>query len=135
MPSSLVVKNGVNSCTATSSEMPTPVSITANSTQRLQPAASGARSRWVEFAVMDTGVGISEDVAVQLFTPFFTTREEGMGLGLSLCRTVIEQHGGYLGFKALQPQGTMFHFTLPVAITANPIKVAVPSVTALAVST
>ena len=86
-------------------------------TLRLQPAASSPRSRWVEFAVMDAGVGISEDVAAQLFTPFFTTKEEGMGLGLSLCRTVIEQHGGYLGFKALKPQGTIFHFTLPVAMT------------------
>ena len=87
-------------------------------TLRLQPAASSARSRWVEFAVMDRGAGISKDVAAQLFTPFFTTKEEGMGLGLSLCRTVIEQHGGYLGFKALAPQGTIFHFTLPVAMTA-----------------
>ncbi len=104
-------------------------------TLRLQPAASSARSRWVEFAVMDGGVGISEDVAAQLFTPFFTTKEEGMGLGLSLCRTVIEQHGGCLGFKALAPQGTIFHFTLPVAMAANPIMVAVPSDTALAVST
>ena len=87
-------------------------------TLRLQPAASSARSRWVEFAVIDAGVGISEEVAAQLFTPFFTTKEEGMGLGLSLCRTVIEQHGGYLGFEALAPQGTIFHFTLPVAMTA-----------------
>jgi two-component system, LuxR family, sensor histidine kinase DctS len=87
-------------------------------TLRLQPAASSARSRWVEFAVLDAGVGISETVAAQLFTPFFTTKEEGMGLGLSLCRTVIEQHGGYLGFKPLPPQGTIFHFTLPVAMTA-----------------
>jgi two-component system, LuxR family, sensor histidine kinase DctS len=87
-------------------------------TLRLQPAASSARSHWVEFSVTDAGVGISENVAAQLFTPFFTTKEEGMGLGLSLCRTVIEQHGGYLGFKPLLPQGTIFHFTLPVAMTA-----------------
>ena len=104
-------------------------------TLRLQPAASSPRSRWVEFAVMDAGVGISEAVAAQLFTPFFTTKEEGMGLGLSLCRTVIEQHGGYLGFEALAPQGTIFHFTLPVAMTANPITMAVPGDTALAAST
>ena len=104
-------------------------------TLRLQPAASSPRSRWVEFAVMDAGVGISESVAAQLFTPFFTTKEEGMGLGLSLCRTVIEQHGGHLGFKALAPQGTIFHFTLPVAMTANPIMMAVQINAALAVST
>jgi two-component system, LuxR family, sensor histidine kinase DctS len=86
-------------------------------TLRLQPAEAGPRSRWIEFSVTDAGVGISDKVAAQLFTPFFTTKEEGMGLGLSLCRTVIEQHGGYLGFKSLLPQGTLFHFTLPVAMT------------------
>jgi len=54
-------------------------------------------------------------VANKLFTPFFTTKLEGMGLGLSLCRTVVEQHGGFLGFEANYPQGTVFRFTLPVA--------------------
>ena len=87
-------------------------------TLRVRPAASNAYSRWVEFAVIDHGEGISEKVAQQLFTPFFTTKAEGMGLGLSLCRTVIEQHGGFLGFEAVSPQGTIFTFTLPVAVTA-----------------
>jgi two-component system sensor histidine kinase DctS len=84
-------------------------------TLRIRPAASNAHSRWVEFAVTDCGEGIAEEVALRLFTPFFTTKEEGMGLGLSLCRTVIEQHGGFLGFEAAEPQGTIFSFTLPVA--------------------
>jgi two-component system sensor histidine kinase DctS len=85
-------------------------------TLRVRPAASNAHSRWVEFAVIDHGLGIPEEVARRLFTPFFTTKPEGMGLGLSLCRTVIEQHGGFLGFEAVQPQGTIFTFTLPVAV-------------------
>jgi two-component system, LuxR family, sensor histidine kinase DctS len=85
-------------------------------TLRIRPAASNAHSRWVEFAVIDCGEGIAEDVAQRLFTPFFTTKEEGMGLGLSLCRTVIEQHGGFLGFEAAEPQGTIFSFTLPAAL-------------------
>jgi len=84
-------------------------------TLRIRPAASNAHSRWVEFAVIDRGEGIAGDVAERLFTPFFTTKEEGMGLGLSLCRTVIEQHGGFLGFEAAEPQGTIFSFTLPAA--------------------
>ena len=84
-------------------------------TLRVRPAASKAHSRWVEFAVIDTGEGISAEVAAKLFTPFFTTKDEGMGLGLSLCRTVIEQHGGFLGFEAALPRGTIFSFTLPVA--------------------
>ncbi len=83
-------------------------------TLRVRPAASNAASAWVEFAVIDQGGGIEPDVASQLFTPFFTTKVEGMGLGLSLCRTVIEQHGGFLGFAPNLPQGTVFSFTLPV---------------------
>jgi two-component system sensor histidine kinase DctS len=88
-------------------------------TLRVRPAASNAYNRWVEFAVIDHGEGISENVARQLFTPFFTTKAEGMGLGLSLCRTVIEQHGGFLGYEAVSPQGTIFTFTLPEAALAT----------------
>ncbi len=69
----------------------------------------------VEFLVVDFGVGIDPAIEKQLFTPFFTTKPEGMGLGLSLCRTVIEQHGGTMQFVATQPQGTTFKFTLPRA--------------------
>jgi two-component system, LuxR family, sensor histidine kinase DctS len=74
--------------------------------------AAGSRAR-IEFAFMDQGPGIPEHVALQLFTPFFTTKAEGMGLGLSLCRTVAEQHGGSLAFEANQPHGTIFRFVLP----------------------
>jgi len=84
-------------------------------TLRVRPAASNAASAWVEFAVIDQGGGIAPEVASRLFTPFFTTKVEGMGLGLSLCRTVIEQHGGFLGFEPAAPKGTIFSFTLPVA--------------------
>ena len=69
---------------------------------------------WVSFAVCDAGPGIAPEVAARLFTPFFTTRSEGMGLGLSLCRTVVEQHGGALDFgPAPGGRGTEFRFTLP----------------------
>ena len=77
---------------------------------------SHAEHGWVEFSVRDVGVGIGEDVAGQLFTPFFTTKTEGMGLGLSLCRTVVEQHGGHLSFEPLTPRGTVFRFTLPAVL-------------------
>lgn len=73
-----------------------------------------AGKRWLEFSVADCGPGIPEPVRQQLFTPFFTTKAEGMGLGLSLCRTVVEQHGGHLLFEPNAPQGTIFRFTLPV---------------------
>ena len=75
--------------------------------------ASEIGKRWVEFSVADVGPGIPDEVKQQLFTPFFTTKAEGMGLGLSLCRTVVEQHGGYLVFEPNPPQGTIFRFTLP----------------------
>jgi two-component system, LuxR family, sensor histidine kinase DctS len=84
---------------------------------RTVPATEGGK-RWLEFAVADVGPGIPEEVRQQLFTPFFTTKAEGMGLGLSLCRTVIEQHGGHLEFEANQPQGTIFRFTLPAQAEA-----------------
>ena len=73
----------------------------------------------VQFEVRDRGPGIPADVAARLFTPFFTTREEGMGLGLSLCRTVVEQHGGTLEHDVPEPgtarPGCCFRFTVPGA--------------------
>jgi two-component system sensor histidine kinase DctS len=82
-------------------------------TLSVRPAASNATSRWLEFSVADFGQGIPEGVSEKLFTPFFTTKQEGMGLGLSLCRTVVEQHGGFLWHQSNTPRGTVFSFTLP----------------------
>jgi two-component system, LuxR family, sensor histidine kinase DctS len=84
------------------------------------PGPGPDSKRWVRFSVVDAGPGVPTDVAARLFTPFFTTRAEGMGLGLSLCRTVIEQHGGNLGFArdpggSAQQPGCVFSFTLPAA--------------------
>lgn len=76
---------------------------------------AGPGKAWLEFSVADCGPGIPEEVRQQLFKPFFTTKAEGMGLGLSLCRTVVEQHGGFLAFEPNRPQGTIFRFTLPAA--------------------
>ncbi len=85
---------------------------------QVKRAASSERTShthgWLEFSVADAGSGITAEVAEKLFTPFFTTKQEGMGLGLSLCRTVVEQHGGFLAFGPNYPQGTVFRFTLPV---------------------
>jgi two-component system sensor histidine kinase DctS len=73
----------------------------------------------VTIGVADTGSGITPEVAERLFTPFFTTRDEGMGLGLSLCRTVAEQHGSTLAFAAAPGgAGTEFRFTLAAPKTA-----------------
>jgi len=67
------------------------------------------------FSIADGGLGISAEVSSQLFTPFFTTKAEGMGLGLSLCRTVVEQHGSRLQHRALASGGTEFYFSLALA--------------------
>jgi two-component system sensor histidine kinase DctS len=76
--------------------------------------------QWVCLSVGDRGPGIGDEVARQLFTPFFTTRSDGMGLGLSVCRTIVEQHGGALDFANLRDAhgailGAEFRFTLPAA--------------------
>jgi len=87
---------------------------------QLQVRRAPAGGPWLEFSVADNGSGIPEDVAARLFTPFYTTRTEGMGLGLSLCRTVVEQHGGHLAWLARQPRGTVFVFTLPADGQSGP---------------
>lgn len=69
----------------------------------------------VEVSVSDTGSGISESVAPQLFQPFVTSKETGMGIGLSICRTIVEAHGGRIWFEPRQGGGTIFRFTLPTS--------------------
>ena len=66
-------------------------------------------------SVADTGAGIPADVRENLFEPFRTTKEKGLGLGLPICRTIIEAHGGRLWTEANAPQGSIFHFTLTKA--------------------
>jgi len=67
----------------------------------------------VSVAVIDQGHGIPEDVAQRLFSPFFSTKAEGMGMGLNICRTAIEFHGGTLTHSANPQGGTIFTFVLP----------------------
>ncbi|WP_395443701.1 ATP-binding protein [Caulobacter sp. UC70_42] len=62
--------------------------------------------------VADTGAGVSPSVSEQLFTAFVSTKSDGMGLGLSICRTIVEAHGGRIWFEPRQGGGTQFHFTL-----------------------
>jgi PAS domain S-box-containing protein len=65
-------------------------------------------------SVTDCGVGISVEAADRLFHPFFTTKASGMGMGLSICRSIIEAHDGRLWATANTPHGATFQFTLPV---------------------
>lgn len=67
----------------------------------------------VEVSVTDTGLGLAEEVAHRLFEPFVTTKRQGMGVGLSICRSIVEEHGGRLTAVGKQGGGTVFRFVLP----------------------
>ena len=72
-------------------------------------AYQGARG-----VVVDRGCGIAPEHLPNLFQPFFSTKAEGMGMGLNICRSIMEAHGGRLWATATVPHGAMFQFTLPV---------------------
>jgi two-component system sensor kinase FixL len=67
------------------------------------------------FSVADTGTGIVSEIAQHLFQPFVTSKANGMGVGLSICRTIIEAHAGRINARANDGGGTVFEFTLPFA--------------------
>jgi two-component system sensor kinase FixL len=69
----------------------------------------------VEIAVADTGPGLAPEVAARLFQPFVTTKPDGMGIGLSICRTIVEAHGGKLWASENPGGGAVFSLSLPVS--------------------
>lgn len=77
------------------------------------------RDGMVRVSIADTGTGLSSQIAEQLFKAFTTTKSSGMGLGLSICRTIIEAHGGRIWYEDRPGGGAMFHFTLIVAKEAQ----------------
>jgi signal transduction histidine kinase len=69
----------------------------------------------VEIAIADSGSGIDADAASQLFMPFFSTKPTGMGIGLNICRSLIELHQGRLWYTPNDGGGCTFHIALPLA--------------------
>jgi PAS domain S-box-containing protein len=74
-----------------------------------------ATENQVEFSVHDRGHGVSPESADKLYEPFFTTKAEGMGMGLNICRSIVEFHRGRLWFGPNHPTGTVFYLSLPTS--------------------
>jgi two-component system, LuxR family, sensor kinase FixL len=83
--------------------------------RRISMSARFDGAQWVEIAVKDTGGGIPAEVLPHVFASFFTTKSNGMGMGLSIARTIIEAHGGRLWAANNDGAGATFRFTLPIA--------------------
>lgn len=73
----------------------------------------------IEVRIKDNGPGIVKNDQDKILTPFFSTKSNGMGMGLSICRSIIEAHGGVLRFNSELNKGTTFYFTLPVRTNIN----------------
>jgi len=80
----------------------------------LQVSITLVDTQEVAVAIADSGPGLDPATAKRIFEPFFTTKSDGMGLGLAICRSIIESHGGRLSMQPRQPHGCTFEFTLPV---------------------
>jgi len=76
--------------------------------------SSRGSSNNVEFMLIDSGVGMAKEVSEKIWTPFFTTKAKGMGLGLAICRRIIEAHQGKISVESIFGEGTTFTITIPI---------------------
>ena len=88
--------------------------------RELEIATVANADETVEVSVADSGSGLAPEVAAHLFQPFVTTKRHGMGLGLSICRTIVEAHGGRIWVDSRPGGGTIFRFTLRAAKLEEP---------------
>ncbi|MEQ8700987.1 MAG: PAS domain S-box protein [Bauldia litoralis] len=103
-----LIRNAIEAMTEVESEF-----------RELRIAARRVSDGMVEIAVADTGPGIAADVADRLFSPFVTTKVQGMGVGLSISRTIVNAHGGTIAVESAPGKGTTFKFTLKTIGTAG----------------
>ena len=100
------------------------LNLIVNSIQAMSGIGEGARELQISIdgvppgdgervGVRDTGLGLSPESLSRLFESFYTTKPEGMGMGLSICRSIVEAHGGRLWATRCEPRGALFQFTIP----------------------
>jgi C4-dicarboxylate-specific signal transduction histidine kinase len=87
--------------------------------RELAVSSSLADPRNVLISVEDSGPGVDPAIAPRIFDPFFTTKSDGLGMGLSICRTIIDAHGGHLWVSPRAPRGTALRFTVPAGAAAS----------------
>lgn len=93
----------------------------ADSSAPVEVSATRSGAKFIRVEVTDHGTGLPEDAEDQLFLPFYTTKPEGMGIGLPMCRSLIQAQGGEIGFERPEQGGARFYFTLPVAEVTAPV--------------
>lgn len=81
---------------------------------RLKIVTTAEPDGMISVSIVDTGVGVDQEMQEKLFNAFSTTKEDGMGVGLSICKSIIEDHDGEIGAKRNEGRGTTFTFSLPV---------------------
>ncbi|HEX7408514.1 MAG TPA: ATP-binding protein [Candidatus Binatia bacterium] len=96
---------------------------------RLTIRTSSADGRSVAVTVHDNGKGLPAEDSEQVFVPFYTSKPDGMGMGLAISRSIIEDHGGRLWATPNAGRGTTFHVHLPAAGASSPLKNATPAST------
>ena len=99
------------------------VNLIVNAIQAMSGGGNGGRelqisteiddAKGVRVGVRDTGPGLSPNSISRLFDAFYTTKPDGMGMGLSICRRIIEAHGGRIWATGYQRRGALFQFTIP----------------------
>ena len=89
--------------------------LTDSKVRKLAISTAATEGDGVEVAVCDSGPGVTKEITGRLFQSFVTTKAQGMGLGLSICRSIVEDHGGRLWAERNQERGMTFRFTLPIS--------------------